>query len=148
MQTGILAGSFPGGRTLDLCTLWQLESKLYCIMLIQNLLFLICRCISDALYEDANNAHERALVFMHKVWQVFLTLTGVFYLITDVFFYILLTFLTNFQTYNNHLTSFTINSFFINRCHGSGWIIYNSWWISALSPEHVIFSIVLWGHCQ
>jgi len=26
------------------------------------------RCISDAIYEDANNAHERALVFMHKVF--------------------------------------------------------------------------------
>lgn len=30
------------------------------------------KCIADALYEDANNAHERALVFMHKMPRVWL----------------------------------------------------------------------------
>lgn len=31
------------------------------------MLTIFFRCITDPAYEDVNNAHERALVFMHKV---------------------------------------------------------------------------------
>ena len=30
------------------------------------------KCINHALYEEANNAHERALVFMHKMPRIWI----------------------------------------------------------------------------
>jgi hypothetical protein len=66
------------------------------------------RCITDPLYEDANNTFERALVFMHKVSYMPI---------------ILLSHIIKYHVFNEY-----------RRCQGFGWTIVSFWLFNRRLP--------------